>query len=586
MLIVNYKKQIIDILKKVTGQDNIELEFPGGEEFGDYTTNIAMIVGKKEGKNPRELAQNIASKLKSNIFEKVEVAGPGFINFWLKKDTLVDVLNTIDIEKENYGKNQNGKNKLAIVEYSSANIAKPFTVGHLRSTIIGDAIANLLEFSGWKVLRDNHLGDWGTQFGKQIYAIKTWGKSIDQEYSVKELVDLYVKFHEEAEKDPSIEDEARLWFKKLEDGDKEAREIWKRCIDWSYKEFDEIYNLLGIKFSKEFEGGRGLGESFFENKMSKVIEELKDKKILQEGKEGAQLVFFKNDKYPPAMILKKDGATLYHTRDLATDKYRLEEYKPDLVINEVGVEQTLYFQQLFEMEKMLGWFTEEQRIHIGHGLVRFKEGKMSTRKGNVIWMRDILEEAEEKAFNLGAARQNIKWEKDYVETKSKKPEVQTRKMSELINIPRVVSIGALKYNDLKRDPKTEIIFDWDEILNMEGNSGPYIQYSYARTQSVLSKVKASKFSELSDQNLSEEESQVLRYLSRFPEVIETAAKTYSPNTLCNYLYTLSQKYNTFYNKHKIIGGDNEDFRVALTKATGQVIKNGLNLLGIEAPERM
>jgi arginyl-tRNA synthetase len=473
-------------------------------------------------------------------------------------------------------------NKKVVVEYSSPNIAKPFTVGHLRSTIIGDAIANLLEANGWKVYRDNHLGDWGTQFGKQIYAIKTWGdeeKIEKSENPVKELVALYVKFHDEVEKSPELEDKAREWFKKLEDGNKEARRLWKKCIEWSLKEFKTIYEKLGIKFTEN--DGLGYGESFFEDKIKDVLDELNSKKLLRES-EGARLVFFDKDKYPPLMIMKKDGATLYATRDLATDKFRLEKYPGAKIINEVGVEQTLYFRQLFEVEKMLGWVKEGQRIHIRHGHYRFNDEKMSTRKGNTIWLEDVLEEAVKGAEQLG---------------------------SEGREIAEQVGIGALKWNDLKRSSHLDIVFDWDEILNMQGDSGPYIQYTFARTQSVLSKMISGKKKATSKKELSfarsdlakleAEEVGLLRTLSKFPEVVEEAgdlpamqdgkalqAGKFAPNILCNYLFDLAQKFNLFYQKHKILESEKEEFRIALTAAVGQVIKKGLNLLGIQAPERM
>src|SRR3972149_8556571 len=366
---MDIKEPILEALKKATGVENPNLEFTDNLDFGDFSSNIAMTMFSsteyKENeslrgqstkfKNPRELSEEIISKLQkdkllSEIVKKIEVAGPGFINFWLKKDVLVDNLMRIDKEKEKYGDSLENKGKTVIVEYSSPNIAKPFGVGHLRSTVIGDAVANLMEAIGWKVMRDNHLGDWGTQFGKIIYAIKTWGdekKITESDSPVGELVKLYVKFHEESEKDESLEDAARAWFKKLEDGDAEARRIWQDCVELSWIEFNKVYDLLDIKFNKDFNSGRGLGESFFETRMTPVIKELEDKKLLKVGEGGAKLVFFAKDKYPPAMILKKDGATLYHTRDLATDKYRLEKYNPDLIINEVGSEQSLYFQQLF-----------------------------------------------------------------------------------------------------------------------------------------------------------------------------------------------------------------------------------------------
>lgn len=572
----------------MTGKKDAHLEFPANEEHGDYSTNIAMTAfGKKEkildrGKketiavflensnSPRELAEKIVEKLKddkklSDVVEKIETAGPGFINFWLKKEYLLKKLYQVLQQKSKYGKADLGKGKTVIVEYSSPNIAKPFTIGHLRSTIIGDAVANLFQAIGYNVYRDNHLGDWGTQFGKQLYAIKTWGneKEITKSKNpIKELVRLYVRFHKEAEKDPDILEKGREWFKKLEEGDEEARRLWQKCINWSWKEFDKIYGLLDVEFSEEFQNGRGLGESFFEDKMQEVIKELEEKEMLKEGEKGAKLVFFPNDKYPPAMILKKDGTTLYHTRDLATDKYRKENFDPDLIINEVGAEQTLYFKQLFEIEKMLGWFEESQRIHISHGLIRFKKGKMSTRKGDVIWLENVLKQATQKAKEIGSD--------------SKK-------------LAQSVGIGALKYNDLKRDPKTEIIFNWDEILNMEGNSGPYLQYTYARAKSVLDKagkkIKADSLQNNKEQTNPEELS-LMRHFVRFSETIIDAGKNYSPNILCNYLYELAQKYNTFYNKHQIVGNQEEEKRLALTAATAQILKNGLTLLGIDTPEKM
>ncbi|MDP1710270.1 MAG: arginine--tRNA ligase, partial [bacterium] len=443
---MNVKNDILKALEMVSGTNNPNLEFTDNMDFGDYSSNIAMTIfanqesgsrnqGSKHmihdssSKSPRTLAEDIVSKLTTDsslsaVVEKIETAGPGFINFWLKKDVLVDNLIQIDEEKESFGTSDINKGKTVIVEYSSPNIAKPFGIGHLRSTVIGDSIANLLEATGWKVMRDNHLGDWGTQFGKMIYAIKTWGDEAVIEKSenpVKELVDLYVKFHAKAEIDSALEEKARDWFKKLEVGDSEARRLWKKCIDWSFVEFDRIYDILGVKFSQEFEDGRGLGESFFESRMGTVIDELEAKKMLIMGEEGAKLVFF--DKYSPIMIVKKDGATLYATRDLATDKYRKEKYDPDLIINEVGSEQSLYFKQIFETEKLLGWYKEGQRVHIGHGLIRFKDGKMSTRRGNVIWMEEVLAEAITRAKKLG---------------------------SETPELAQMVAVGALKYNDLKR----------------------------------------------------------------------------------------------------------------------------------------
>lgn len=568
-IMIDIKKEIISAIKQslvnFTSSEIIFLvEKPENENFGDYSSNVALVASKILKKNPFDLACELAKKINNSKLlniDKVEAVEPGFMNFYLSEKYLFSQLEKVLEQKEKFGSKNEDSNKKVVVEYSSPNIAKPFTIGHLRSTIIGDAIANLLEATGWKVYRDNHLGDWGTQFGKQIYAIKTWGneeKIEKSENPVKELVALYVKFHEEAEKNPELEDKAREWFKKLEDGDLEARRLWEKCVNWSLKEFKKIYEKLGVRFTEN--NGLGYGEAFFEDKIKDILKELNDKKLLKES-EGAKLIFFPKDKYPPLMILKQDRATLYATRDLATDKFRLEKYGKDIVvINEVGIEQTLYFKQLFEVEKMLGWFKEGQRIHKRHGHYRFKDEKMSTRKGNAIWLEDVLEEARKRAGKLGS-----EGEKDTAE---------------------VVGIGAIKWNDLKRTSEQDIVFDWDDILNMQGDSGPYIQYAYVRTQSVLSKAQNINLQSVSSFQLTPEELSLMRAAYRFPEIVESAAENFAPNILCNYLFDLAQKFNLFYQKCKIIGSKEQDSRLSLTKAVGNIIKNGLNLLGISAPEKM
>lgn len=594
----NPKEVIEGSLKKWMQENSIDASFEvsivENPVFGDFSTNIAMVAVKSfDAKNPRELAEIVVSKLREDetvkdIFEKIEIAGPGFINFFLSQNHLQNTLSEIVHKEHEYGRLDTKSEQTIIVEYSSPNIAKPFTVGHLRSTIIGDAIANLLEAVGYTVKRDNHLGDWGSQFGKQIYAIKTWGNIEEIEKSqnpVKELVALYVKFHEEAEKDPLLEDEARAWFKKLEEGDTEARELWKKCIAWSMKEFKRIYDLLGIKFTEN--NGLGYGESFFEDKMKNVIEELRQKGLLTVS-DGAELIFFPEDKYPPLMILKKDGTTLYATRDLATDKFRLEMYPGVKIINEVGIEQELYFRQLFEVEKMLGWVMEGQRVHIKHGHYRFAEGKMSTRKGNVIWLDDVLQEAEKRAFSL--AKQTHKFEEYSIVTSSNKSSIAAAShnpgFAEKMNNSTTIAVGAIKWNDLKRESKQDITFDWDDILNMQGNSGPYLQYTYVRTRSVLEKAGQIENGEWRIESLEIEEKDLLRFLTQFPYIIEKAASEFAPNLLCNYLFELSQKFNLFYQKHKIIGSENELFRLKLTEAVGVILQNGLHLLGIKTVEKM
>jgi len=575
---MNTKQQLVSELREVAPSLGIkdinpQVEYPADSSHGDYSTNIALIGGKSTGKNPMDLALEIKEKLEERkiaFLEKIEVVKPGFINCWITKEELLN--NLINIVKGD-GEiiPQNGEGREVVIEYSSPNIAKPFTIGHLRSTIIGDAVANLLEAIGWKVHRDNHLGDWGTQFGKQIYAIKTWGNEEEienSEHPMKILVDLYVKFHEEAEKNPKLEDEAREWFKKLENGDEEARRLWQKCVDWSWKEFDRIYNELGVRFTEN--DGKGYGESFFDDKMAPVVSELEEKGLLKES-EGAKLVFFPQDKYPPLMIMKKDGTTLYATRDLATDKFRVDQYGKDItIINEVGSEQSLYFQQLFETEQLLGWVKKEQRIHIKHGLYRFKDERMSTRTGNVVWLDDVLEEAVDRAKKLGEDVSN--------------------------ETAKAVGVGAIKWNDLKREAKQDILFDWDDLLTMQGNSGPYLQYTFARTQSILRKAETVNFKsdsigfkfQSSEITLQSEERDLLRLLTRFADTVGEAAEKYAPQLVASYLFDLAQAYNLFYQKFPILKKEESvrNFRLSLTAATGQVIKQGLSLLGIESPERM
>lgn len=578
----------------------IHLEHPADFSHGDYASNIAMMIFKRQDKfkSPRELAQAIADKIsdKEGLIEKVEMAGPGFINFILSEAFLIGEMASLVKNKASYSGKKN-KGKKAVVEYSSPNIAKPFTIGHLRSTIIGDCIANLLEELEYEVFRDNHLGDWGTQFGKQIYALQNLGegsleaniRKISQSDSpVKELVKLYVDFHKLAEEKPEIVDEARAIFKKLEDGDKQVRELWQLCIDWSFVEFDRIYSRLGVKFTEN--NGRGYGESYFEDKMKSVIEELEkitkgsDLIKYEEGNNGAMLVSFpEKSKLPPMMILKSDGATLYATRDLATDKWRLEEKygKDTLIVNEVGAEQSLYFRQLFFIEKALGWVKPEQRVHVGHGMYRFKDGKMSTRKGNVIWLEDVLDEAVAKATKLASEERPI-----------------------LAGDLEKIAFGALKWSDLKRSSHLDVTFDWDEIMTMEGNSGPYMQYTYVRCQSILNKLEnlditnpfdilinlKSYLKSLSSYQMADEEKELLRNLYTYFEIVEKAAEEFSPHYLATYLFNLAQVFNKFYGSHKVIGSNEskevEQLRVMMVIATSILIKKGLRLLGIEVVSKM
>lgn len=599
-IIPELEKVVQIVLNKMEmgGGVNVSFEHPADSQHGDWSTNIALTIFKQQNKfsSPRALADSMSEEIKKtlpNFVSKVEVAGPGFINFYLSEHYLMSEMMVL-LENRAQLKDQQNTGKKAIVEFSSPNIAKPFTIGHLRSSIIGWSLANLLEETGYEVFRDNHLGDWGTQFGKQIYALKHLGegsleKNIEKlsksDNPVKDLVALYVEFHKVAEEKPEMEDEARAIFKKLEDGDDEMRQLWQKCIDWSFVEFNRIYDLLNISFTEN--NGRGYGESYFEDKMDVVVSELESKANNTQGisyvtgNNGAKLVNFSEEsKLPPLMILKSDGATLYATRDLATDKWRLSKYGSDiLIINEVGAEQSLYFQQIYALEKALGWVKDGQRVHVGHGMYRFKEGKMSTRKGNVIWLEDVLNEAKSKAAGLASDKKVLSEE-----------EIEK------------VAFGALKWSDLKRSARLDVAFDWDEIMTMQGNSGPYLQYTYVRCQSILNKAQnldTTKYSDLlvnlksysrntQRENLTPAEIDLLRNLSTYFEVVEKSAREYAPHHLATYLFGLAQTFNQFYGNTQVLGGaeEVEKFRLALVATTSLVLKRGLHLLGIEVVEKM
>ena len=642
--------KVLENLGIVLKEEEIVLEHPENLGFGDYSSNIAMELGRKQGRNPKELAEKIVSKWQEiglpEFVDKVEVAGAGFLNIWLKFGALGNQLIEVLKRGDDYGrglkpaktKDNNVladfglRHKTMVIDYSAPNIAKPFGIGHLRSTNIGQAIYNLYKFLGWQVIGDNHLGDWGTQFGKLIYQIvsKTGVSPLTssnilshpliKNLTIEELEKLYVEFHKEAETKPEMEEEARKWFKKLEDGDPLAKAIWQVCVDISLKEFNRIYDLLGIKIDV------ALGESFYLDKMEEVLADCRQKGILQES-QGAQVVAIPGMKIP-AMLVKSDGATTYLLRDLAAIKYRIKTWRPDLIVYEVGADQSLHFQQLFNLAVQLGYGNLKMFVHVAHGLIRWKKGKFSTRKGETIHLEEVLNEAIERAGKLAAQTGQ---EKSVISTDQAESEAVEESLSkddgekgsfdklgmtgESDKIAKAVGIGAIKYNDLKQNPKTDIVFDWDQILSLQGNSGPYLQYTYARTQSVLAKSQnlSTKFqtnpkfkilnlkqkSNGVIEQLNNEEIFLLRTIYRFPEIVEEAARQFSPNLLCNFLFDLAQKFNLFYDKHRILPQKTErrqsgtelideqsNFRLTLTAAVGQVLKNGLGLLGIEALEKM
>lgn len=548
------KNQILSSLQKATGIKDVGLEFSEKEEFGDYSSNIALVLAKKKKASPQKLAEEIAGKINKMAGLPAEASvKAGFINFRLSEEELIKNLVKID---QKYGSSKIGKNKTVVIDYSSPNIAKAFGIGHLRSTIIGQALYNLYKFSGYEVIGDNHLGDWGTQFGKLLYMIKT--KKVT-DFDIAGLEKLYVEFHQLAKEDPGLEDEARLWFKKLEDGDSQAREIWQKCVDVSLAEFERVYRLLGVKIDFAF------GESHYEAQMKQLLENPLVLKHVIGGEGGAKIIdLSKEGISTPLMLLKADGGTTYATRDLATIAFRAKKWNPDIIIYEVGAEQALYFKQVFTAARLLGLVNNAVKfIHTAHGLYLAPDGKkFATREGKTVKLEEVLKEAVKRAEKLGDGDKKA---------------------------ARMVGIGAVKYFDLMHSVQSNVVFDWEKMMNLQGNSGPYLQYTVARTNSVLAKLKTQNSNlKTRTDNLkpNAEELKILRSLVRFPEIIATSAKNYSPNLLCNYLYDLASKFNSFYNKHRIIGSESENFRLVLTAAVGSILKTGLGLLGIETPEKM
>lgn len=596
---MNIKEIIREAVTEFALGKEFTVEHPADEKLGDYSTNIAMVLAKELGRNPRELAVDLVGKLENNsnlknIVEKMEVAGPGFINLWIKDEVLISQLNEALKMGEKLGDSDFMKGKKVLVEYSSPNIAKRFSVGHLRSTIIGQAIFNLYKHSGGEVTNDNHLGDWGTQFGMIIAAIEEDTNFDWESADINKLEEIYVTFNKRIEENPELRAMAKDAFLRLEKGDVSARNIWQKSIDISMNEFDEIYKKLNVEFEHVY------GESAFESLMPDVIAQAKEKNISSVGEEGALIVRFEDEKgkeeMPPAMLVKSDGSTTYFTRDLATIKMRLTkpELKCDEYIYEVGGEQRLHLKQVFATAKKL-WPEETKNVefvHVAHGLLSLPEGKMSTRKGNTIKLEDLLGKAIEKSIQTISARANIvvPWKMNE-RINSGESVSRDLNINEVKTVSKDVSIGAVKYNELKRSPVMNYIFVWDEALSMEGNSAPYLQYVYVRTRGILNKSgeKINKIISDKKEFSNDDEKGLARWLLlRFAEgeVVESAAANFAPQQLCAYLFETAQKFNGFYERNKVVGVENQSLRLALTILSGEVIKKGLLILGIETVEKM
>jgi len=543
------REKVEKILKQLVNED-VRVERTQ-EEHGDYASNIAFLLAKTEKENPSDIAKKLKTKIKSDFFSKIEVKN-GFLNFFLSEKALKEELSNILEEKEDYGKGVSGKR--VVIDYSSPNIAKSFGVGHLRSTIIGQSIYNIYKFLGWETLGINHLGDWGTQYGKLLYQIKKENKD-PRKLSIKELEELYVRFHKEAENDKKMEEGGREWFSKLEKGDKEARKIWEMCREKSLREFQKVYDDLEVEIDYV------LGESFYEDKLKEVIEEAEKKKVAKKSR-GALIIEFGD--MPPAMVLKSDGSTTYLTRDLAAAKYRLEEFSPDLLVYEIGADQTLHMKQLFSTVEKLGWSKKERFIHISHGMFRLKEGKFSTRKGRTVHLEEVLSLAKEKAEEIiesSATAKNLS------------PE-------EKKDIAKIVGIGAVKYNDLKRHHKRDVVFDWDQIITLKGDAGPYLQYTCVRCKSILEKAGTGK-KEIKE--LDDEERKIVKRMVQFKEVVESGAETFSPNIIAEYAFKLAKEFNYFYDTCPILKNKK---REAITEAALIILTHCLHLLTISVPDRM
>lgn len=543
----------------------IKIEYPTEESHGDFSATVAFEIGKTLKKNLRVVAEELVSHLKKPAWiSKIEIAGAGFINFFLAPEFVTKFSETVMKAGENFGKSGGAKGKTVVTDISHPNVAKPMGAHHLLSTIIGDSLNKIFSAVGANVIRDNYLGDWGTQFGKLIYAYKTWGNEATvKKNPIPELLKLYVKFHNEAEKDPKLEEFGRAEFKKLEDGDAQNKKLWQWVVDLSLHEFHKIWKRLGVSFDFIH------GESFYEDKMPAILEWGIKEKVFVIGEKGALIAPFSHDRYPPCIVKKSDGATTYATRDLARTKYWEDMWHPDLMVMVVDMAQTMHFQQFFEVAKMLG-LTKARNMHVAFGRMRFPEKKMSTRKGNILLLEELLNEAEAGAYEI---------------VREKNPDLSEEKKRE---VGRKVGIGAVKYAVLAQNRMTDVTFSWEKMLSLEGNSAPYLQYVYARGRSILRKDKMQK-SESGEEVLREpQELAVARLLPRFPEIVAQAAEEFKPNLIANFLFELASGFNSFYAAVPVLQAEESirGVRLQLVEAVTTVLKNGLALLGIETPEEM
>lgn len=564
----DFKVAIGNLLKEKIEELSLEeilglIEIPPNKDMGDYAFpcfKLAKVFRKAPNMIAADLAENIEAK---GDIAKVMPMG-GYVNFFVNKSQLAtNVINDVLTQKDAYGKSKLGEGKTVVIDFSSPNIAKPFHIGHIRTTVIGNALYKIYDSQGYDTVRINHLGDYGTQFGKLIVAFKLWGdKDAVEANPIPELLKLYIRFHDEAEEKPEMEDEARAWFTKLENGDPEAKELWQWFRDESLKEFARVYDLLDIEFDSYN------GESFYSDKMDSVIETIKEKGLLKESK-GTNVVELEEYNMPPALITKNDGSTLYMTRDLAAAVYRKNTYDFDKCIYVVGSQQALHFQQLFKVLELVGYEWAKDLIHVQFGMVALEEGTMSTRKGRVVFLEDVLRQAIEKTKETML---------------SKNPNAKN-----VDEIAKQVGVGAVVFQELSNSRIKDYNFSWERTLSFEGETGPYVQYTHARCCAVLRKANEEVTSDIDYSLLTNEDSvEVLKTIASFNKSIVSAMNRNEPHIVTRFVLDLAQAFNKFYHDNPILVDDVNvrKARLALVAATRQTLENGLKLLGMQAPERM
>ena len=560
------KNKIVDLItnqvENLSREEILSLiEIPPKADMGDFAFPCFKLA-----KVYRKAPQMIASELKEKIgqvdfLSKVECMG-AYLNFYVNKQEMARQIIENYKTRENYGGAEEKNGKTICIDYSSPNVAKNFHVGHLRTTIIGNSLNNIYRKLGYDVVRINHLGDWGTQFGKLIVAYKRWGsEQAVEEKGISELMRIYVKFHEEAEKDESLNDEARAWFTKMEHGDEVALSIWRWFREISLKEFMRVYRMLDIDFDSYD------GESFYNDKMAAVIEELREKGLIKVS-QGAQIVDLEEYGMPPCLITKKDGSSLYATRDITAALYRKNTYHFDKCLYVTGLEQKLHFAQWFKVIELMGYDWSKDLYHVPYGLVSLKGGKLSTRKGNIIYAEDILNESIQKTRSI---------------IEEKNPNIPDKE-----EVSRQVGIGAIIFNDLYNQRIKDVVFDWDKLLNFDGETGPYVQYTYARAASVLRKI-GERTEEIDYDVLSDDTSMALiKEIERYPQVVQDAADKMEPYIISRYVIALAQQFNKFYHDCQInVPEDNvRNTRANIVAIVKTIIKDALGLLGIKCPEQM